>query len=153
VRAIAGGGPGKYVVASGNPEGADDGGPQEDKGGLQMFIDWLIPSMEAFLMFESSLPKDTSEMKTRTPDPSKDNDKGPRTGKKKTPKVVGAVGEVKEAPVAGAIKTEMTKGLGKTQRKNCCFKCGSEEHGFFHCPRCNGNYQYGRQDQSRTRSQ
>jgi hypothetical protein len=30
----------------------------------------------------------------------------------------------------------MKKGPGKKQKKNCCFKCGSEEHGVFHCPKC-----------------
>ena len=49
---------------------------------------------------------------------------------------MGAVGEVKEASVAGALKSETKKGLGKKQKKNCCFKCGSEEHGVFHCPKC-----------------
>ncbi len=81
--------------------------------------------MEAFLIFESSLPKDTSENKTRTPDSSKDNEKVLWTEKKKTPKTMGAVGEFKEAPVTGTVKTEMKKCPGKNQ-KNCCFKCGSE---------------------------
>jgi hypothetical protein len=71
--------------------------------------------MEAFLMFESSPPKDTSAKKTRTPCTSKDNEKGPWTGKKKTPEAVGAVWEVKEAPMAGAVKTETKKGPGKKQ--------------------------------------
>ncbi len=46
------------AVLSDHPEGAEHGGQQEDKADLQIFIDWVIPRMEAFLMFESSLPKD-----------------------------------------------------------------------------------------------
>jgi hypothetical protein len=57
-------------------------GHRKTRADLQMFIDWLIPKIEAFLMFESSLSKDTMERKTRTPDPSKDNEKGFWTGKK-----------------------------------------------------------------------
>ncbi len=106
---------------------------------LQMFIDWVIPRMEAFLMFESSLPKDMSEKKLRMSDKSNDNEKRPRIRKKKAhrPLAVGAVGEVGEVSVAGVIGTEAKKCPGKKQKKNCCFKCGSEEHGVFHCPRCN----------------
>jgi hypothetical protein len=58
-------------------------GHRKTRADLQINIDWLIPKMEAFLMFESSLPKDTTEKKTRTPDLSKDNEKGFWTGKKK----------------------------------------------------------------------
>ena len=104
---------------------------------LHMFIDWVIPRMEAFMMFESSLPKDMSEKKLRMSDQSNDNEKRPWIRKKKAPKAIGAVGEVEEVSVAGVIGTEAKKGPGKKQKKNCCSKCGSEEHGVFHCPRCN----------------
>ena len=42
-------------------------GHRKTRADLQMFIELLIPKMEAFLMFESSLPKDTGKKKTQRP--------------------------------------------------------------------------------------
>ncbi len=88
-------------------------------------------------MFESSLPKDMSEKKFHMSDKSNDNEKRPWIRKRKPQKTVGAVGEVEEVSVAGVIGMEAKKGPGKKQKKNGCFKCGSEERGVFQCPRCN----------------
>ncbi len=104
---------------------------------LQKFIDWVIPRMEAFLMFESSLPKDAGEKKPKATEPPKDGAKGPWVRKRKPLKAAGAVAEEDESAVA-AVGADIRKNAElKKVKKNRCFKCGSEEHGVFRCPQCN----------------